>query len=118
MLKEVGGDIIAQTETDAAGNYRFENVPYNTYELLVSIAGYTLSKPATVTVDEDTPEAYVDYTIGDEGDITPTSVRYVSARAEEATAAYDLEGRRLAAPAKGLSIIRTADGKAKTVYTR
>ena len=119
MLKEVGGDIIAQTETDAAGNYRFENVPYNTYELLVSIAGYTLSKPASVTVDEDNPEAYVDYTIGDEGDITPTSVRYVSARGtDEATAAYDLLGRRLVSPAKGLGIIRTPDGKAKTVYTR
>ena len=70
-------------------------------------------------MDEDTPEAYVDYTIGDEGDITPTSVRYVSARGtDEATAAYDLLGRRLASPAKGLGIIRTPDGKAKTVYTR
>ncbi|MBO4907247.1 MAG: hypothetical protein J5486_09520 [Bacteroidaceae bacterium] len=111
ILKAKNGDFVAQTETDADGKYRFENIAFDTYQVLVSIAGCTLTQPVEVTVDETTPAVEdVNYTVA-EGSITTTYIPSVSASSIGAAAYYNLSGSRMSNPQRGLNIIRTSDGR-------
>ena len=44
------GKIIAQAQTDASGNYKFENVPIGDYFILPNIDGYKIAKSAPLEV--------------------------------------------------------------------
>ena len=62
-LKDNGtGSIIASTETDAKGDYLFENVPVGNYTVIPNVEGYKASNAeATVaTITEENLEATVD----------------------------------------------------------
>lgn len=74
FLKEKEGGIVAQTTTDAAGNYRFENVPYGTYQVLVNIDGCTQEQPAEVSLSATQPTVSgVDYIVSGT-EITATAI--------------------------------------------
>lgn len=112
LLKVKGGNVVAQTETDADGNYRFEGVPYGTYDVLVSVAGYTQGQPVEVSVDASNPSAQdVDYLLED-GKIVPDGIREIRMNGKMADALlYDLNGRRLSFLQRGINIVKDADGK-------
>ena len=118
LLKAKDGDIIAQTETDADGNYRFEGVPYDTYEVLVSVAGYKQSSPLEVTVDAANPSAEdIDYLLED-GAIVPDGIQEVQMSQSSMADCYDLSGRRLSSLGRGINIVRDANGKTIKVIVK
>ena len=97
-LRVKGGDIVAQTTTDAAGNYRFDNVPFGTYEILVNIDGCTMEQPAEVNLSAENPVASdVDYTVSGT-EILPTSIQPVALPSDQSKDFFDLCGRRLTQP--------------------
>ena len=62
-LKDNGtGSIIASTETDAKGDYLFENVPVGNYTVIPNVEGYKASnaEAAVATITEENLEATVD----------------------------------------------------------
>lgn len=74
-LKQHDGDIVAQTNTDGSGAYKFDNVPYGAYNVLVNVDGYTQERSAEVKLSESKPMANnINYTINADGTITPVSV--------------------------------------------
>lgn len=109
-LRVQGGDIVAQTETDATGAYRFENVPYGQYQVLVNIDGCTQEQPTVVTLSEEQPNATgVDYNVsGTEivatGDYT--AIRGVQADSTDAPVWFSLDGRRIVRPAQSGVYVR------------
>ena len=65
-LKEKDAEIVAQTETDANGKFRFENVPFGDYQVLLDVEGHTMKSVQDVAVTEEAPEvAELDYVITD-----------------------------------------------------
>ena len=65
-LKEKDAEIVAQTETDANGKFRFENVPYGDYQVLLDVEGRAMKSVQEVAVTEEAPEvAELDYVITD-----------------------------------------------------
>ncbi len=95
-LRQKDGDIVAQTTTDASGQYRFENVPFGTYEVLVNIDGCVQEQPAQVTITDSQPiVSGVDYSVNGT-EILTTAIRTVTAGQTSAPAAvYTLDGRRI-----------------------
>jgi len=108
-LRESGGGIVASTQTDATGAYRFTNVPYATYQVLVNIDGYTQEQPIQVTLNSDNPTVTgVDYDIS--GTEIVDAIHHVSAGLPDTQrVVYSLDGRRVAKPSQPGIYIR--DGK-------
>jgi len=95
-LRQKGGDIVAYTTTDGSGHYRFENVPFATYEVLVNIDGCVQEQPVEVTLSDSQPTASgVDYNV-DGTEIVATAIQSVTAdRTATSAAVYSLDGRRI-----------------------
>jgi len=106
FLRQKGGDIVAQTTTNGGGNYRFENVPFGTYEVLVNIDGCVQEQPAEVTLTDSQPTVSgVDYSVnGTEIMAIPTTaIRTVTTgQTSTAAAVYTLDGRRIAPSTESL----------------
>ena len=70
FLKETGGagDIVAETETDDEGNFRFEKVPFGTYQVFVDGVGCTFLGALDVELTAENPAVNnADYVVdGDE----------------------------------------------------
>ena len=65
-LKAKDAEIVAQTETDANGKFRFENVPFGDYQVLLDVEGRAMKSVQEVAVTEEAPEvAELDYVITD-----------------------------------------------------
>ena len=47
------GKIVAQTQTDANGNYKFENVPIGEYIIVPNVDGYKAASPVAVAVTQE-----------------------------------------------------------------
>jgi len=63
-LKGKDGNVVAYTETDANGAFRFQNVPEGSYTVLINIEGLTMERPAQVTLTAANPNATgVDYAL-------------------------------------------------------
>jgi hypothetical protein len=63
-LKAKDAEIVAQTETDANGKFRFENVPFGDYQVLLDVEGRAMKSVQEVAVTEEAPEvAELDYVI-------------------------------------------------------
>ena len=63
-LKAKDAEIVAQTETDANGKFRFENVPFGDYQVLLDIEGHSMKSVQEVAVTEEKPEvAELDYVV-------------------------------------------------------
>lgn len=91
-LKEKEGAIVAETTTDDSGNYRFENVPFGAYQVLINVDGCTMESAHEVTLTAEAPTASnVDYTLND-GSFTPSGVEAVRMLSERENV-YDLSGR-------------------------
>ena len=98
FLRQKAGDIIAQTQTDASGVYRFDNVPYGSYEVLVNIDGYTQEQPATVTLTAENPTATgIDYSISGT-EIIATAIRDISTGKSQSGVFYTIDGRCVEQP--------------------
>lgn len=99
-LRENGGSIVASTQTDATGAYRFTNVPYATYQVLVNIDGYTQEQPIQVTLSSDNPTVTgIDYDIS--GTEIVDAIHHVSAGLPDTQGSvYSLDGRRVAKPSQ------------------
>jgi len=98
-LRQKDGDIVAAALMQADGTYRFDKVPYGTYEVIPNIDGYTVDIQS-VTLSAENPAAKAgDYTIGDYV-ITAEGVDGIDQVSTAATVAddviYDLSGRRVA----------------------
>ncbi len=111
LLQQKGGNIVATTETTATGSYRFENVPFGAYEVLLNIDGCTMLSTTEVTLSETNANASgIDYSVeGDDivpaggGQTTgivayPTSVWCGAVSPHQQV--YDLQGRPTTAPSK------------------
>ena len=71
-LKVKEAEVIAQTETDANGKFRFENVPYGDFQVLLDVEGRSMKSESVVTVSEEVPEVVaVDYVVTDDEILTP-----------------------------------------------
>ena len=98
FLRKNGSEIIAETQTDANGVYRFDNVPLGTYQVLVNIDGYTQEQPATVTLTAENPTATdVDYKISGT-EIISTSICDIRSMASQSHVFYTIDGRRVSQP--------------------
>ena len=63
-LKAKEAEIVAQTETDPNGKFRFENVPFGDYQVLLDVEGHTMKSVQEVAVTEEKPEvAELDYVV-------------------------------------------------------
>lgn len=103
FLREKGGNIVAYTTTDDSGKYRFENVPFGTYEVLVNIDGCVQEQPAEVTLTESqSTVSGVDYSV-DGNEIVVNAILSVTAGRTSASAAvYTIDGRRIGASTESL----------------
>lgn len=118
LLKVKGGNVIRQIETDADGRYRFEAVPYGTYDVLVSVAGYTQMNPMEVTLDAASPMAEdIDYLLED-GAVVPDGIQEVQMAQSSVADCYDLSGRRLSSLGRGINIVRDVNGKTMKVIVK
>lgn len=57
LLRRTGGEMVAQTRTDASGHYEFRGVPYGQYDVCVNVEGCTAQSLHMVTITEAEPEA-------------------------------------------------------------
>lgn len=123
-LQKKGGDIIACEQIAPSGDYRFENVPLGSYEILVNVDGFIQEQTTEVTLTNDQPTVSdVDYYVNEDNTITttpgsqtPTAI--TSFKLQQGTVVYDLQGRRLEAPQKGVNIIKFPDGKTRQVVIK
>ena len=99
FLRQKGGDIVAQTTTDSGGEYRFENVPFGTYEVLVNIDGCVQEQPTEVTLTADNPTATnVNYSV-DGTEILATGIQRIGDNTSATGAGWILlDGRRMERP--------------------
>lgn len=99
FLRQKGGDIVAQTTTDGGGEYRFENVPFGTYEVLVNIDGCVQEQPTEVTLTADNPTATnVNYSV-DGTEILATGIQRIGDNTSATGAGWILlDGRRMERP--------------------
>ena len=119
-LKEKGGEIVAETQTDESGQYKFENVPYGSYLVLVNIDGYTQEQPTEVTLSESKPSASgINYVVNASGTITATgSTVGLTSASKEAMQAdyYGVDGRK--GKTRGVNIVRMTDGTVRKVVVK
>lgn len=104
LLRQKGGDIVATTETSATGGYRFDNVPFGAYEVLLNVDGCTMQQTTEVTISDDNASASgIDYTV-EGGAIVSTNAgqttgimnsRESITNNRYAETVYDLQGRLL-----------------------
>ena len=99
FLRQKGGDIVAQTTTDSGGEYRFENVPFATYEVLVNIDGCVQEQPTEVTLTVDNPTATnVNYSV-DGTEILATGIQRIGDNTSATGAGWILlDGRHMERP--------------------
>lgn len=118
MRKDAG--IVATTQTDAAGNYRFENVPFGSWFVLVNIDGCTQEQSVEVTLTETQPTATgIDYSISDDGTILPSgamTIAGVNAAGSVTGVFYSVDGRK--GRTRGLNIVRMSDGTVRKVLVK
>ena len=123
-LQKKGGDIIACEQIAPSGDYRFENVPLGSYEILVNVDGCIQEQTTEVTLTNDQPTVSdIDYYVNEDNTITttpgsqsPTAI--TSFKLQQGTVVYDLQGRRLEAPQRGVNIIKFPDGKTRQVVIK
>lgn len=117
LLDAQSGDIVAQASTDDAGRFRFENVPFGSYQVLPNIDGCTVSTPAEVEVTAENPViSEVDYTIT-EGEVIPDGIRSTTTSKSSAVlGVWSLSGCQKAT--RGLNIMRMSDGTVKKVILK
>ena len=90
---------MAQTTTDSGGEYRFENVPFATYEVLVNIDGCVQEQPTEVTLTVDNPTATnVNYSV-DGTEILATGIQRIGDNTSATGAGWILlDGRHMERP--------------------
>lgn len=106
-LQKKGGDIVAMTETDAAGNYRFEKLPFDSYLVLVNIDGCIQENATEVVLSEAAPAAAnINYTVED-GTITASTQDGIItiSSAPKSQNIYSICGQRLSKLQRGLNIV-------------
>ena len=104
-LRKKGGDIIAAALMQANGSYKFEKVPYGTYEVIPNIDGIYVDI-LTVTLSAESNYAKVDFAMNG-NTLSSGSVVGISdilATPADDGAIYDLQGRRISNPTRGLYI--------------
>jgi len=96
-LREKGGDIVAAALMQADGSYKFEKIPYGTYEVIPNIDGYTVDIQSVTLSAENSAAKVGDYTIGQyvisAGEAA--GVEHINADTTDDNAFYDLSGRRM-----------------------
>lgn len=103
-LRVKGGDIVAATVMQADGSYRFEGVPYGTYEVIPNIDGYNVNYQTVKLTPEQTSATLEEYCIYKNNDII-TSIASLQVAPDGPTYFYDLSGRRIASErARGIII--------------
>ena len=91
-LKKKEAEIIAQTETDANGKFRFEKVPFGDFEVLLDVEGHAMKSVQEVAVTEDAPEvAELDYVITETEIVTKEE--YIAANTETAAITIGKSGK-------------------------
>lgn len=99
-MKKKGSDFMAQTHTNAAGEYRLEHLPFGEYEVLVNLDNFLLTQAHSVVLSEEQPEKKgLDYVVsGGKIKIDPISVvdGATLVSSESAASVYDLQGRKVA----------------------
>ena len=114
-LKQKDGGIVAITETDAGGAYRFTQVPYGSYVVLVNIDGCIQEQATEVVLTaEKSTVSGVNYTV--EGTVIKSTgstgiISIISPDTESSI--FSLDGRK--GMSKGLNIIRMSNGKTMKV---
>ena len=106
-LQKKGGDIVAMTETDAAGNYRFEKLPFDSYLVLVNIDGCIQENATEVVLSEAAPAAAnINYTV-EGGTITASTQDGIVtiSSASKSLNIYSICGQRLSKLQRGLNIV-------------
>lgn len=97
LLYNDKGILVATTTITEAGTYRFENVPYGLYTIVIDAVGYTTEASPTVTVSSSNPTvSNVDYTITSNGTIVSdntTGIFHITT--EQSVTIFDLQGRRI-----------------------
>jgi len=110
-LREKDGNIVAMTQTDAEGKFRFDKVPFGDYEVVVNIDGVRIDAPAEVTLSEQQPTVTgVDYSLSGTALVT-SSITSLAADGASRADCFDLFGRRTTSDLRGISIERNANGK-------
>lgn len=98
LLFDDKGQLVATTVLGEDGTYRFENVPYGTYSVVVDALGYATETSAAVTVSAERPViSNVNYSLTDNGHVvsdTMTGIPGIS-DSQNKPRRYDLQGRRL-----------------------
>ncbi|MBQ9201378.1 MAG: carboxypeptidase regulatory-like domain-containing protein [Bacteroidales bacterium] len=91
-LKETGGQIIAQAVTDAGGYYRFEQLPFGNYQILLNCEGYTQASVHEVRLTAEQPTVSGKNYVLFEGRAVATAIDIVTAGRTGETW-FDLQGR-------------------------
>ncbi|MDO5447285.1 MAG: carboxypeptidase regulatory-like domain-containing protein, partial [Prevotellaceae bacterium] len=70
LLYGADGNLTATTTVSDEGVYRFENLPFGTYSVVVDAAGYVIESNPNITISADNPTAdNIDYTITNDGKV-------------------------------------------------
>lgn len=95
LLLDDKGGLVATTTPSDNGIYRFENVPFGTYAVVVDALGYSAEASSPVCVSTEQPiVSNVNYSLTDDGRVVTTGVTSLRAR-QNAVLRYDLQGRRI-----------------------
>lgn len=127
-LKQVGGDVVAYAETDATGNYSFQNVPDGSYQVLVNIDGCIMEEATQVTLSAGKRDiSNIDYIVegntikrDDPDDIELVHSSESIVQSEENV--YNLAGQQIvnrqssnSKLPKDINIVRMSDGTVRKV---
>ena len=93
-LRLKDGDIVAATKMQSDGSYRFENVPYGTYEVIPNIDGFVVDIQTVTLSSEQKTATLEEYCISDNYDII-TSIMTPRTETDGPIYLYDLSGRRI-----------------------
>ena len=110
-LRDANNNLIAKTVSDTDGAYRFSDIPFGEYDVIIDAVGYRmLTQPHHVALTEENASVSgVDYSVtndGVEARSIPVGVKSVKTdRSEKDDIVYDLNGRVInAIPEQGLFI--------------
>ena len=106
-LRQQGGDIVAATLMQADGSYSFQQVPFGTYEVIPNIDGYDVDIQSVTLSSDYTKASSVDYAIGNyvlRKAGAPTMVNEIRTTDTGSDSYYDLTGRRVTKPTRGIYI--------------
>ena len=118
-LKQMGGDVVAYAETDAAGNYNFQNVPDGSYQVLVNIDGCIMEEAIQVTLSAGNRNiSNIDYFV--DGNIIkrddPDGINTIAGSPLTSDRYYSIDGRQ--GKMRGLNIVRMSDGTVRKVLVK